>query len=181
MPYDRGRGSSLARSFWSMALVLVDVFESGDGDQWSPFDDGNGRRHLARQIQDVSPVSTPSQNVRLPVKAAPYFAALRAAVVPTFENPRGWTEVGEKMNGCQALNSEHSESIPCQSPFCTRGNGDPGSYMHHIGYEGMILQPYDQENPLIGCWFWRRMICCSTWRQKLNRKPPLSTAYWLVV
>ncbi|KAN0115011.1 hypothetical protein V8E51_004555 [Hyaloscypha variabilis] len=61
MPYDRGRGiSSLTRSFWRRALVLVDVFESGDGDQWSPFDDGNGRRHLARQIGEVSPASTSS-------------------------------------------------------------------------------------------------------------------------
>jgi len=61
MPYDRGRGiSSLTRSFWRRALVLVDVFESGDGDRWSPFDDGNGRRHLARQIGEVSPASTSS-------------------------------------------------------------------------------------------------------------------------
>jgi hypothetical protein len=37
---------------------------------------------------DVSPARTPQQNVRLPFKAAPYFAALGAAAVPTLAGPQ---------------------------------------------------------------------------------------------
>ncbi len=100
MRHHRGR-EPLPYGGHSRACPLRDLcLQSGDSYSWSPFDDGNGRRLLARQIQDVSRSASPQQNVRLPIKAAPYFAALGAAAVPTLSIPQRATD---SMSGCQRL------------------------------------------------------------------------------
>jgi hypothetical protein len=104
------------------------------------------------RFKDVSPASAPSQNFPPTGQGCPLFCCLAGCSLSphsgTPEVNRVWAE-NEWLPGTEQRATEPS---PCRSPFCTQENGDPGSYMHRIGYELMILQPYDQEKALIGSW-----------------------------
>ncbi len=100
--------------------------ESGDGYPRSPFDDGSGRCHLARQTRCLSfhtvhRNETSAYRSRLPLILLPW----RAAAVPTLSAPQ---RLDDRTTGS-------SDSSRCGSPFCTQVNRDPGNSMQHVGYE----------------------------------------------